>query len=56
MNIVEATKISRKCKHALGGKINEEGELLLFCEETDKLENVTLGECIGNCDMQEKEK
>ena len=45
----------KECKHALGGKVNEIGETLLFCELTDNLENVTLGECIGNCESQERE-
>lgn len=45
--------ISAKCKHAIGGKVNEIGEVLCFCELTDNLENVTLGDCIGNCEAQE---
>ena len=45
----------RQCNHALSGKTNELGEVLLHCEITDCLENVTLGHCIGNCEMQEME-
>lgn len=45
-------ELMEKCKHAIGGKINEIGEILIFCELTDRLENVTLGECINNCDSQ----
>ena len=41
-------EVINKCKHAIGGKINEIGEELCFCELTDNLENVTLGNCIGN--------
>jgi hypothetical protein len=44
-----------QCNHALSGKTNELGEVLLHCEITDSLENVTLGHCIGNCEMQEME-
>ena len=44
----------KECKHAIGGKINEIGEVLCFCELTDRLENVTLGDCIGNCESQEE--
>lgn len=44
------------CKHAIGGKVNEIGETLVFCELTDRLENVTLGDCIGNCESEEKER
>lgn len=44
-----------QCNHALSGKTNELGEVLLHCEITDCLENVTLGHCIGNCEMQEME-
>jgi len=43
------------CKHATNGKINELSEVLLHCELTDNFENVTLGHCIGNCEMQEME-
>ena len=46
----------KECKHALGGKINEIGETLCFCELTDRLENVTLGACISNCESQESVK
>lgn len=44
------------CRHAIGGKINEIGETLCFCEITDNLENVTLGDCLGNCESQEGDK
>lgn len=44
----------KECKYAIGGKVNEIGETLCFCELTDRLENVTLGNCIGNCDAQEE--
>lgn len=44
----------KECKHAIGEKINEIGETLCFCELTDRLENVTLGDCIGNCESQEE--
>ena len=47
------SKEMHKCKHAIGGKINGIGEILMFCELSDSLENVTLGECIGNCESQE---
>jgi hypothetical protein len=41
-----------QCRHALSGKINDIGEIILHCELTDNLENVTIGECIGNCESQ----
>lgn len=47
------TEHTKKCKHSIGGKINER-ETLLFCELTDNLETVTLGNCIGNCESQEE--
>jgi len=54
MNKLEiASKEMNKCKHAIGGEINGIGEILMFCELSDTLENVTLGECIGNCESQE---
>ena len=54
MNSKEITsKEMNKCKHAIGGKINGIGEVSMFCELSDNLENVTLGECIGNCESQE---
>jgi hypothetical protein len=48
-----ASKEMHKCKHGIGGKINGIGEILIFCELSGSLENVTLGECIGNCESQE---
>ena len=47
-----ASKKMHKCKHAIDRKINSIGEILMFCELSDSLENVTLGECIGNCESQ----
>lgn len=44
--------LMNQCKHGIGGKVNEIGEILMFCELSDQLENVTLGECIGNCESQ----
>ena len=44
------------CKHCIGGiEKNEIGEEMCFCELTDNLENVTLGDCLGNCEAQEGE-
>ena len=51
---MDEEKLLKECKHAIGGHINEIGEVMLFCEITDNLENVTLGNCIGNCESQEK--
>lgn len=45
-------KLMCQCSHGIGGKFNEIGEILVFCELTDQLENVTLGCCIGNCEEQ----
>ena len=52
--VKDGNKIAKQCKHAIGGKVNAIGEVLCFCELTDNLENVTLGECIGNCESQEE--
>lgn len=52
METNKAMELCKKCKHSIGGKVNEIGEVLLFCELTDNLENVTLGYCIGNCESQ----
>jgi len=50
-----SVRIARKqCIHALCGKLNSLGEVLLHCEMTGEDENVTLGNCIGNCEGQEK--
>ena len=51
---MDENKLLKKCKHAIGGQVNEIGEILLYCELTDKLENITLADCIGNCDAQEE--
>lgn len=54
VDVKDGNKIAKHCKHAIGGKVNEIGEVLCFCELTDNLENVTLGDCIGNCESQEE--
>ncbi len=42
------------CKHCLGDiSRNAIGEQVCFCELTDKNENVSLGDCLGNCESQE---
>ena len=41
------------CKHCLGVSQNEIGETVVFCEESDMWENVTLGNCFNNCEGQE---
>lgn len=44
-----------KCIHCMGEiEKNEIGEEVCFCELTDKNQNITLGECLGNCDNQEE--
>ena len=42
------------CFYADGKKENEIGEKLFHCELNDCWQNVTLGECVGNCESQEK--
>lgn len=42
-----------KCKHALGTSENEIKEKLYFCEIYDQNRNITLGECLGNCECEE---
>lgn len=43
------------CKHCISGRTNEIGESIAFCEEWDCERNISLGECFGNCEMQEFE-
>lgn len=47
-------KLLNKCQHACDIQINEIGEILIFCELTDSFRNVTLAECIGNCEAEER--
>lgn len=42
-----------KCKHCLNTEKNEIGEIICFCEEYDEPVNVTQGDCVGNCEMEE---
>ena len=44
-----------KCKHCIKTDENEIGETLAFCELKDRFMNVTLGECIGNCEAEDGE-
>ena len=43
------------CKQALDTKENVIGEELCFCELSDKWENITLGDCFGNCESEESD-
>lgn len=43
------------CKHCIGVRQNEIGEVVAFCDEWDCWKNVTLGDCFNNCEQQEKE-
>ena len=49
----KARKKIRRCKHCLGISGNEIGEAIAFCEEWDEGRNITLGDCFGNCEMEE---
>lgn len=44
------------CTHCMGVKKNEIGETVALCEHSGRWENVTLGNCFGNCDGQEYSK
>ena len=44
-----------ECIHAYCEDTNEIGERIVFCEVTDSWANITLGDCYGNCEAQEKE-
>lgn len=45
-----------KCRYCLGDiEKNENGEEMCFCELTGEYQNITLGDCLGNCEAQEKE-
>lgn len=41
------------CKHGEGMTKNLIGEYVVFCELTSQWMNVTLGDCLGNCDAEE---
>ena len=41
------------CIHCMGVKKNEIGETVVLCEHSGRWENVTLGDCFGNCEAQE---
>lgn len=42
-----------KCKHGLACHINEIGEDEVYCELTALWMNVSLGDCLGNCESEE---
>jgi len=45
-----------RCKYCLGAVTkNAIGEKGCYCELTDKWQNITLGDCIGNCESEELE-
>jgi hypothetical protein len=41
------------CKHGIGNHINELGEREVYCELTARWMNVTLGDCLGNCESED---
>jgi len=41
------------CKHCLAVRWNEIGEKLAFCEIWGEWKNITLGDCVGNCESEE---
>lgn len=43
------------CKHCHAVDKNVIGEDIAFCEIWNEWCNVTLGDCFGNCEAQEKE-
>lgn len=45
-----------QCAHGYDKRQNEIGETLIYCEYTDKWMNVTLGECLGNCEAEQSLK
>lgn len=42
-----------QCTHGYDKRQNEIGETLIFCEYTDNWMNVTLGNCLGNCEAEQ---
>lgn len=42
------------CKHCIDATINSIGEQIVYCELTDEWMNVTLGECLCNCESEEE--
>ena len=46
--------IAFECKHCLAVQWNEIGEKLAYCDIWGEWKNITLGDCIGNCESQEE--
>ena len=42
------------CKHCLAMQWNEIGEKLAYCDIWGEWKNITLGDCIGNCESEER--
>lgn len=45
-----------KCRHCLAWHTNELGEDEIYCDLTARWMNVSLGDCLGNCESEEVEK
>lgn len=43
-----------KCKHGLAIEENPIGEKICYCEIWAEWRNITLGDCIRNCESEEK--
>ena len=42
------------CIYGSGRQTNSIGEEIVFCELTDKWMNVSLGDCLGNCEAENR--
>lgn len=42
-----------RCAHGIEADFNAINELIIYCELTAEWMNVSLGECLGNCESEE---
>lgn len=55
-NELKPCPIAFECKHCLAVSWNEIGEKLAMCENWGEWKNVTLGDCVGNCESEENDE
>lgn len=42
-----------RCVHGIDADVNSIGERIVYCELRAEWMNVTLGDCLGNCESEE---
>lgn len=53
VNCLQGHHRSCRCVHGIEADFNSINELIIYCELTGEWMNVSLGDCLGNCESEE---